>query len=141
MRPPIPRLLSDAADMDRAWIYRTVSGHYWAKGRTRAEQDALMDCCHNFGIQVGEEQIAYARVLTDGLTLAYVFDVVVAKAQQRQGYGKWLMARLLEYPEFRNVRTWMLATDDAHSLYAQFGFRPIVEGLPLMVRQHNWLSK
>ncbi len=150
-----PRLETDPERLDVAWIHRTVSAEYWARGRSREETRRVMAACRNYGAFVaggpsaegptpagepaaaasGERQVAYARVLSDGLVLAYLFDVVVDPAWRGRGYGRWLVARVFEDPAFKEVRTWMLGTRDAQGLYEPFGFRALVPGEPLMVRQ------
>ena len=41
-----------------------------------------------------------------------------------QGLGKWLVEMILAHPDLQGLRRILLATKDAHSLYAQFGFVP-----------------
>jgi GNAT superfamily N-acetyltransferase len=53
---------------------------------------------------------------------AYLADVFILPAYRRHGLGKWLIASVLAHPELQNLRTWTLYTEDAHGLYAQFGF-------------------
>jgi GNAT superfamily N-acetyltransferase len=131
--------------MDFDWIYRSVRAEYWARQRSRSEMEQVMARSRNFGavldLPEGSKQIAYARVLTDGLVLVYLFDLVVDPAFRRMGYGRWLMERILEDPGLSLVNTWMLATKDAQGLYTRYGFKALVDGEPLMVRlqrQPSW---
>jgi GNAT superfamily N-acetyltransferase len=71
---------------------------------------------------LGGTQVGFARVLTDATRFAYVCDVIVREDCRGQGLGKLLMRAIMGHPELRLVRRWMLATRDAHTLYAQFGF-------------------
>lgn len=71
------------------------------------------------------EQIGYARVISDCATFAYIADVFVLEAERGKGLSKWLMACIMQLPELQGLRRWGLATNDAHSLYAQFGFVPL----------------
>lgn len=61
-----------------------------------------------------------ARVITDHATFAYLCDVFILESER--GLGKWLMQTVMTHPELRGLRRWMLATRDAHGLYAQYGF-------------------
>jgi len=67
-------------------------------------------------------QVAFARVVTDYTTFAYLADVFVLSAWRGKGLAKWMVAALLAHPEMQGLRRWTLATEDAHSLYAPFGF-------------------
>jgi GNAT superfamily N-acetyltransferase len=79
-----------------------------------------------FGIyKESGEQIGYARVISDFATFAYLADVFVLESERGKGLSKWLMECIRQLPELQNLRRWMLATRDAHGLYAQFGFTPL----------------
>ncbi len=67
-------------------------------------------------------QVGFARAVTDYSTFAYLADVFVLTAWQGQGLAKWMIDALLGHPEMQGLRRWSLATADAHSLYAPFGF-------------------
>ncbi len=135
---PYPRLLTEAHEMDLDWVFRSVRAEYWARSRSRADMQRAMDNSRNFGIVLdlpeGPRQVAYARVITDGLVLVYLFDLVVDPDFRGRGYGRWLLERILEAPDLRRVNTWMLATRDAQGLYTRYGFKTLVEEEPLMVR-------
>ena len=75
-----------------------------------------------FGVYKGDEQVGFARVVTDLATFAYVADVFVVDAYRGRGLSKWLMECILDHPDLQDVRRWHLVTRDAHGLYAQFGF-------------------
>jgi GNAT superfamily N-acetyltransferase len=67
-------------------------------------------------------QIGFARVVSDFTGFAYIADVFILPEHRKKGLSKWLMSIILSYPELQNMRRWMLATKDAHSLYEKFGF-------------------
>jgi GNAT superfamily N-acetyltransferase len=64
-----------------------------------------------------------ARVLSDFAIFAYLMDVFIQEDYRGRGLGKWLLETIFEYPDLKNVRRWMLATSDAHELYARYGFK------------------
>jgi len=70
----------------------------------------------------GWEQVGMARVVSDRATFAWVCDVFVLDEFRGHGLGKWLMECVAAHPELQGLRRWMLATRDAHGLYAQTGF-------------------
>ena len=79
----------------------------------------------NFGLYHEEKQIGFARLLTDYVRFAYLMDVFILEEYRGKGLGKWLMECVFNHPALQDVRRWMLATWDAHDLYARYGFAPL----------------
>jgi GNAT superfamily N-acetyltransferase len=69
--------------------------------------------------------VAFARVVTDFATFAYVADVFVLPPWRGRGLSKWLLEAMAEHPELEGLRRWALITRDAHGLYAQAGWQPL----------------
>ena len=67
----------------------------------------------------------FARVTSVRATVAYLGDVFILPAHRGKGLSKWLMESISAHPQLQGLRRWMLATADAHGLYAQFGFTPL----------------
>jgi len=107
---------------------------YWAKERTREQTETAIKNSLPFGMYKGENQIGFARVVTDYATFAYLGDVFILEDFRGKGLSKWLMATILEHPDLQGFRRWILATADAHGLYEQFGF----SGLKFPTR---WMEK
>lgn len=105
---------------------------YWSRGipRTTVEQAIAGSLC--FGGYVDEGQVAFARVVTDGATFAYLADVFVLPAHRGQGYSKALVAAVMAHPSLQGLRRFMLATWDAHGLYARHGFAALARPDRLM---------
>ena len=119
---------ADPADLDRELVHRWLSGQaYWALGRPRAIQDAAMDASRNYGVirRDSRAQVAFARVVTDGATFAWLCDVFVDPAERGNGVGKALVGGVLADLEPLGLRRTLLATADAHGLYAANGFTPL----------------
>ncbi|MCA1623085.1 MAG: GNAT family N-acetyltransferase [Acidobacteria bacterium] len=95
---------------------------YWAKERTKEQTITAIKNSLPFGIYKGENQIGFARVVSDFATFAYLGDVFILQDFRGLGLSKWLMEVMLAHPELQNFRRWILATRDAHSLYEKFGF-------------------
>lgn len=124
--PPDPalRLSTHAAEMDVAAIHAYLGGEsYWARGIPRETVARSLRNSLCFGVFDGGAQVAFARVVTDRATYAYLCDVYVLEPYRGRGIGKWMMETVDAHPELRGLRRWGLATRDAHGLYAQFGFR------------------
>lgn len=95
---------------------------YWSNQRPRAVIERSLKHSLCFGVYENETQIGFARVVSDHATFAYLADVFILESHQGHGLGKWLVQTILEHPDLQGLRRWMLATRDAHGLYAQFGF-------------------
>ena len=70
-------------------------------------------------------QVGFARVVTDYATFGYLADVFVIKEFRGKGLAKWMMEVIMGHPDLQGLRRWLLATKDAHGLYAKFGFLPL----------------
>lgn len=96
---------------------------YWAKGRTSEQIKIAVENSACFGVYHGSRQIGFARVLSDRISLAYLFDVFILDEYRGRGYGKELINYVVNYPDFKNVKKWMLVTLDAQKLYEKSGFK------------------
>ena len=112
--------------LDLKIIHKYLSEEsYWCNGIPIETVAKSIDGSHCFGLYHFEKQIGFARVVTDHATFAYLADVFILSEHQGKKLSKWLMKTIVEHPKFQNLRRWMLATRDAHSLYEQFGFKPL----------------
>ena len=98
---------------------------YWAKNIPRALVERSIEHSLCFGVYWHEQQVGFARVISDFATLAYLADVFILPDHRGQGLSKRLVAAIAAHPDLQGLRRFMLATRDAHSLYAQFGFTAI----------------
>jgi len=107
-------------------IHRWLSEEsYWAQGRPRELMQRSFDNSICFGAYLEDRQVGFARVVTDRTTFAWLADVFILDEYRGRGYGKALVAAVLAHPELQGLRRWLLATRDAHGLYAQSGFVPV----------------
>lgn len=116
--------------------YRWISTEsYWSKGLPRDvfERSVANSLCFALRDAAGSLR-GFARVVTDKATFAYLCDVFVCAGTRGQGGGKALIGAIMAHPELQNLRRWMLATQDAHGLYAPFGFGPLENPERLMAR-------
>jgi GNAT superfamily N-acetyltransferase len=99
-----------------------LSNSYWAKGIPPATVQKSLQNSLTFSLLKGEEQIGFARVITDFATIGYLGDVFVLPEYREQGLGKWMLECVFSHPELQGFRRWILATLDAHALYEKYGF-------------------
>ena len=113
----------DRGRVDVTMVHRYLSEEaYWVRGRDRATIDRLVrESTRVIGVYLGEEQVGFARVISDGTSVAWLGDVFVLAEHRGRGLGEELVREAVEYPEHRDVQ-WYLNTRDAHALYAKFGF-------------------
>ena len=80
-----------------------------------------------FGVFAEDKQVGFARVKSDRTTFAYIADVFILEDYRGQGLSNILMNAITNFPDFKNLRRWMLVTTDAHFLYEKFGFRVVAK--------------
>lgn len=115
----------DPARLDARAIHAYLTRSYWAKGIPLEVVERSLENSMPFGLYApAGEQAGFARVITDRATFAYLCDVYVLEEHRARGLSKFLMRCVVEHPELQALRRFMLATADAHGLYAQFGFTP-----------------
>src|SRR4030095_918311 len=114
---------TDRDRLDLAFIHDFLSNDsYWARGRDFELVKRSISNSLDFGLYKGNQQIGFARVVTDYATFAWLADVFVLDEHQGQGLGKWLVEVIVSHPNLQGFRRWLLATRDAHELYRRFGF-------------------
>ncbi|WP_088331484.1 GNAT family N-acetyltransferase [Lacimicrobium sp. SS2-24] len=124
---------SDQKNLNFETIYGFISQSYWAKGIPRATMQKAIENSLVFGVYTDAgEQVGFARVTTDKATFAYLADVFVMDSHRGLGLGRLLMNSIVEHPDMQGLRRFMLATRDAHGLYAKYGFEPVGESPSLM---------
>lgn len=115
-------------DVDRVhrWL---ATDAYWALGRPRDVLERAIDGSTAYGVYRPTDgaQVAFARVITDGATFAWLCDVYVDPAHRGRGLARWMVGAVRDELLARGVRRILLATWDAHGVYAALGFAPLAE--------------
>lgn len=119
---------TDKTKLDIDSIHEFLSTKaYWSLNipKDRVQTSIQNSLC--FGIYKNDQQIGFARVITDFSTIAYLGDVYILEAYRGMGLSKWLMNTIMSYPNLQGLRRWILLTGDAHGLYRQFGWTDIAD--------------
>lgn len=128
---------TDTKLLDIDVIHQFLTQSYWAKGRTKEEVATSLQNCLNFGVYLNQQQIGFARVLTDYTVFGYVMDVFIIEDHRGKGYAKQLIETIMIHPDLQQIKRWMLATKDAHELYRKYGFSEIENPANLMGKLVN----
>jgi len=127
------RVSSDPVDLDIDLIHNFIANSYWAKGIPLATLKKAVSNSIVFGVfSYDSEQVGVGQVIIDKATFAYLDEGFIIDNFQGLGISKLLMQAVCSHPELQGLRRFMLATKDAHGLYAQFGFEALEHPEPLM---------
>jgi GNAT superfamily N-acetyltransferase len=125
---------TDASLVDVALVHRWLSTDaYWALNRPREVVEQSVASSLNVGAYDDGVQVGYARIVTDRTTFAWICDVYVDPARRGSGIGKSLVSAVVAELEPLGLSRVMLATADAHALYAAHGFVPLPDASMIMV--------
>ena len=108
----------------------------WDNGRSAdALRRAFEQSQHVAFARDGARVVGMARLLSDGVSNAYVVDVWTHSAYRRQGIASRMMRMLCDAVPGQHVG---LQTSDAQAFYASLGFEPQPEFWSLVVGR--WLD-
>jgi GNAT superfamily N-acetyltransferase len=118
-------LSTDKSKLDLDTICGFMARSHWAANRKRATVVKSIENSLCYGVYHQGRQIAFARLVTDYCTYAYLCDVFVDEEYRGRGLSKWMMGCIMENPDLAELRRFTLATKDVHGLYEKFGFKSL----------------
>jgi GNAT superfamily N-acetyltransferase len=129
--------IDDAIErIDFAAVHGWLSGSYWSPGISREKVErAARHSSLVIGVYRDDAHVAYARVISDCATFGWLADVFVDEEHRGRGLAKEIVRFALTHPEHQGFRRWMLATRDAHGVYAEVGFEPMDKPELLMIHR------
>ena len=130
------RLSTDPSDVDVAVVAAFLHDEaYWSLGRPRDVVERSLAGSRLFTL-VAEDgtMAAFARVVTDGVTFGWICDLFVVDEHRGLGLGHRLVEAIVADPELAGMKRLLLATADAHGLYADVCFVPLVDPTRWMER-------
>ncbi len=114
---------TDKSRLDLTVIHQFLSQEsYWAKNIPITLVQKSIDNSLCFGLYLNDAQVGFARIITDYTTFAYLADVFILNEHRGRGLSKRLVQVITEHADLQGLRRWVLVTQDAHTLYEQFGF-------------------
>ena len=116
---------TDPERVDIDVVHDFLTRSYWAQGIPMETVRRSIENSICFGIYHGRQQVGFARIISDRATFAYLADVFVLPDYRGRGLSRWLMECIVGHPDLQGLRRWMLATRDAHGLYARYGFTAV----------------
>lgn len=123
----------EASDFDR--VHPWLASTYWSPGISR---ELVEKAAQNSSLVVnaydGDAQVGYLRVISDRATFAWICDVYVDESARRQGVALTMLTAAQSHPDHQGFRRWVLATKDAHPVYAKVGYEPLPEPSRWMIR-------
>jgi GNAT superfamily N-acetyltransferase len=102
-------------------IVDLLSRSYWAGQRSLEKIVESIRNSECFGVYLNDDQVGFARIVTDYAVMYWLCDVFIDENHRKQGLGKKLIETIVNDETFSNL-TGILGTTDAHSLYEKFGF-------------------
>lgn len=70
------------------------------------EIQTTIDHSFCFGIYLDEQQIGFARVITDYVVFAYLMDVFITEEHRGKGYSSILIENMMNEPKLKNIKIW-----------------------------------
>ena len=133
-------LSDDLERIDFGTVTAWLAASYWSPGIERAEVERG---ARHSSLVVGAydasgAQVGYARVASDRTRFGYFMDVFVDEGHRGHGIGRAMVAFAMDHPEHRPVYLWLLATNDAHGVYAKLGFEPPPHPERMMILRKPW---
>jgi GNAT superfamily N-acetyltransferase len=117
---------TDRSKLDLVAIHDFLSKYSgWSDGIPFERVKASVENSLNFGLFHGEQQIGFARVISDFSTIAYLGDIYVLEKYRGQGLSKKLMDAVISHPGLQGLRRWILLTSTADWLYEKYGFKKL----------------
>jgi GNAT superfamily N-acetyltransferase len=122
----------DRIDIDR--VHGWLASSYWSPGIERSLIERAIAGSHALGAYRGGQQVGFARAITDHATFAWLADIWVDEPVRGQGIGRSMVQWFVDHPRFAGIRRIALSTWDAHAVYAQIGFTPLLKPSNYMER-------
>ncbi|MBR8653051.1 GNAT family N-acetyltransferase [Achromobacter sp. Marseille-Q0513] len=117
------RISTDKSELDVDMIHAFLRDQTpWARGIPRDTLERALAGSRCYGAYLDGRQVAFARLVTDEATFAYLCDVFVLPDYRGRGFSRALMRHVFDDPVVAALRRIVLVTTSAHGVYAPLGF-------------------
>lgn len=116
----------DKARLQIRRVHGWLASSYWSPGIERALVERAIAGSHCLGAYDGDEQVGFARMITDHATFGWLADVWIDEPARGQGLGRRMVRWFIDHPGFAGIRRIALVTADAHGVYEGVGFTPLM---------------
>jgi GNAT superfamily N-acetyltransferase len=116
------KITDDPGAVDVDFVERMLRTSYWASERPRDVIERTLETSTVLSLFRDDQQIGFARVVSDEVTFAWICDLIIDPACRGDGLGKWFMECIMEHRAVAGTSQQLLRTSDAHELYAKYGF-------------------
>jgi GNAT superfamily N-acetyltransferase len=116
-------ITNDLHKVDPDTTYQLLRETYWGHRRSRDVVNKMIKHSLCFSLLYKNQQIGFARVVTDYTVFSWIADIVIHPEHRRKGLGKWMLSCIIGHPKIRRTQM-VLQTADAQSLYEEYGFLP-----------------
>ena len=128
-------LTLDQSAIDPVAAHEFLTRAYWSQNIPIATVKRAIANSLCVAVTYEGRQVAFARVVTDRATFAYLADVYVLEEHRGRKLAYAMVEALQDHPEIQGLRRWLLATLDAHPLYARLGWTPLSDP-GIMMQRH-----
>jgi len=115
------RLTTQSTELSAARTFSLLQATYWGHKRPLELIEKILENSMCFFLLDGDQQIGFARVISDFATTSWLSDVVLDDDYQNQGLGSWMVQQILNHPEISGTQ-FSLQTGTAQEFYKRFGF-------------------
>lgn len=110
------------------------AGGWWKDSYDKSKLKDLINGSFVFAVLIDEsgKTVGMGRVLSDGISDAYIQDLVVLPEHRNKGLGKELVKKLIEFCHSKGIK-WiaLIAEPDQEDFYKKLGFKQMNRYVPL----------
>ena len=109
-------------------LHKLYKNEWWTKDRSKKEIKKMLK---HTDIVIGivnkkGKLIAFARVLSDFVFKAEIYDVIVDKKYRGLGLGELLLTKIIKHKKLKDIKQFNLqCLDELEPFYKKFGFKRV----------------
>lgn len=123
MPPPDLQFHTASEKVDIPWLFNLLHHTYWGQHYTLNSVMRAVDGSLCFSAMVGDQQVGFARIVTDGAITSMLNDVVVDEKWRGRGICTALLTEVFAHRRVAGTIC-LLQTRYASKMYNRFGFSP-----------------